>query len=494
MNLASNFLRIFSFTIFSLFITSAFSQVAMERVLLEMGTATWSYNSAQEVAIINDMQENGLNISVINYHLNDSYSNQAGNQRASYYNIQNIPFPIIGGEVVIPGSEFSYNQAYDEALNALSSFSIASTGSFLEDTLFLDIYIEKVASYESDSISLYIALTESNIEQEWFTLSEVNEVERMMLPNGDGIDLDFTETNTIHLQEKILFNNNWNPENMELLVFLQNDTSKQILQCHTQDIINFAPLPVHAFFRALDTIACENSRISFQNLSTGNTENTHWFFSGGNPTESIETNPSIQYLNAGNYTVKLAVSNSISTDTLIINDYIQINETPNLSLDAFDDLCHNQATYLLNEGSPAGGNYFGSFVDTGYFHPEIAGIGAHEIYYTYEDENTHCADTISEIAHVYLCDLLIEYNKEYENFPFKISKNKRQLYLEYKKGIQLHLTSIEVFDMSGELISRYNNTASLKKSHTLYLNSDNPLLIIRVKTNEASFVLKKHFL
>ncbi|MCK5775549.1 MAG: PKD domain-containing protein [Bacteroidales bacterium] len=493
MNLTYHFLRILVVAIFSIISMSAFSQIAMEKVLLEMGTATWSYNSAQEVELIEAMKENGLNISVINYHLNDSYSNQAGNQRANYYSIQNIPFPIIGGKIVIAGSDFSYNEAYDEAINTLSSFSISSTGSFLEDTLFLDVYIEKLADYESDSISLYIALTESNIEQEWFGLSKVDEVERIMTPDGNGMDIDFTENSTIHLQKKILFNNSWNPENMEMLVFLQNDTSKQVLQCHTQDIINFAPLPVHAFFNVTDTISCEKSMVSFQNQSIGNIENTHWIFSGGSPSESTQINPDIQYLDAGNYTVSLAVSNSISTDTLVVPDYIHINPVPDLSFEVFDDFCHNQTTHLLTEGSPIGGAYFGLFVDTGYFHPEMAGVGTHEIYYTYEYESTHCADTISQLAQVFLCDLLNEPRNNFKDFPFIITKNNQQIQLNLKEGNTLHITDIHIFDISGHLLYHNTVTPIHRKTYTFPLNTDNPFLIFRVTTIESIFIIKLQF-
>jgi len=472
---------------------TVYSQVEMEKVLIEMGTATWSPTSAQEVEIINNMQEDGLAISIVNYHLNDDYSNQSGNQRASYYNIQSLPFPIVGGENVIAGSEYSYNLAYEESLNTLCSFSISSSGYFLEDTLFLDINIEKIFTYESDSISLYVTLTESDIPKIWYGQTTVDNVEMVMLPDGNGRDLDFTENSLIHIQEKILFHRNWNPENMELLVFLQNDTTKKILQCHAQDIINFAPLPVHAFFSASDTIICEGNTISFQNKSTGNIDNAHWTFQGGTPAESFDINPIVQYPSSGVYPVSLAVSNAVSTDTIIVQDFSHINQIPELSFEVFPEFCHDQTQYLLTEGYPSGGSYYGLFVDTGYFHPEAAGVGEHEIYYTYEDENTHCADTISEIAHVYLCDVIDEGFQQDIDFPYFIKKENQHIKLIQKANANIHVISIQVFDINGKQIYQEDIIPKDKKNHYFSVPLYNPLLLIRVLTAEREFIIKLHY-
>lgn len=490
MVLLSLYIRRIVFVSIVLFPISVSSQIAMEKILLEMGTATWSYSSAQEVEMIDQMLEEGLNISIINYHLNDDFSNQAGNQRASYYNIQSLPFPIIGGKNVIAGSAYSYHQAYEESLNTPSSFSISTTGYFLEDTLFLDVYIEKVFTYESDSTSLYVVFTESDIDEEWYGHTTVDQVERAVLPSGNGRDLDFTETSLIHIQEKVLFHRVWNPENMEVVVFLQNDTSKQILQCHAQDIINFAPLPVHAFFSANDTMVCEGNTISFQNLSTGNIENAYWIFEGGNPSESDDINPEVQYLYSGSYPVILAVSNSVSTDTIIVQDFCHINEVPNLSYEVFPDFCHDQSHYYLNEGHPFGGTYYGLFVDTGYFHPEAAGIGSHEVFYAYEDETNHCSDTISQFAHVYLCDLIGEDLQGFNDFPFEITKDDQYIELRQKPNVNMQIVSIQVFDIKGQLIYIENVLPKDKKNYHFLTPLYNPLLIVRVITTERDYVMK----
>ena len=57
-----------------------------------------------------------------------------------------------------------------------------------------------------------------------------------------------------------------------------------------------------------------------------------------------------------------------------------------------DSICINAESFELAGGSPAGGLYFGDGVIDGFFTPSNAGIGTHNIGYTYENENL-CTDT-----------------------------------------------------------------------------------------------------
>ena len=163
-----------------------------------------------------------MDISVINYHLNDPFANQYANQRASFYNMQTVPFPLIGGQEVIPGDYDSYIAAYNLSLNSPSSFILSAGGYFVDDTLVLTINIDKIAEYESDTLSLLIAFTESDIAFQWHGQSEVNDVERIMAPNAAGNDLDFSSSNSIELEERILFDRNWDPAHMDKFVVFLN--------------------------------------------------------------------------------------------------------------------------------------------------------------------------------------------------------------------------------------------------------------------------------
>lgn len=468
-------------------IAPSMAQVSMEKVLVEMGTATWSMDCASEVAIIQQMQEEGLEIKVINYHLNDAFANQYANQRASYYNMQTVPFPVIGGQEVIPGDYDSYLAAYNQSHNNPSSFTLSATGHFEDDTLVLSVSINKVAAYESDSISLLLTFTESNIAFPWQGLEEVHDVERIIAPDAAGIDLDFSSSNSIELEERILFDRNWDPAQMDMIAFIQNDTSKAILQTHSLSITDFAPLPAHAFFQVVDTIICQETGVHFENNSTGDIEYIHWFFEGGNPAESSEFEPFVDYHEEGVYDVKLVVSNSVSTDTTYIDDFIHVKPLPEMSIDIFPEFCHYHFAYEMIEGQPDGGHYFGDFVDSGYFHPEAAGIGIHSIYFTYQNPQSLCSDTLSQDAEVFLCESIGEVSLSNNLY---VSNKGNTIHVSLSNLNNDHINEIQAFDLQGRLLYSLRDLPKSTQKTMFILKEYNPFIILHVHSTKQVLTLK----
>lgn len=463
----------------------------MESVLIEMGTATWSSGCANEANIIEQLKEDGYKINVINYHLNDPFSNSFGNQRAGYYNIQNIPHPVIGGNTIEPGNYDTYVDNYDQSFNTPSFFTISATGHFLEDTLFLEVEVVQVVDNNNDNIVLQLALVESDIDYAWHGQSTLNNVERSMSQNANGTFLDFTSSNVLDIEERFLFEPDWNPSHMELIAFIQDESSKEILQCHSIALTNFSPLPVHAFFHVEDTMSCRKNTIEFQNFSTGDIISTKWFFEGGIPEESIELNPSVQYLEEGNFAVKLVLSNSISSDTLLINDYIHVQSLPEMSFELLPDFCHNHIAHELTEGHPDTGNYFGLFVDTGYFHPEAAGIGQHMVYFTYQDEETLCSDTLYQEAYVHLCESINEIDSDGE-FPLLVSNNETHLNLFPCLQSSVNITEINIYDFTGRLLKHIGGPIKTALPIEISVLSYNSYIIIHVTTSNGKQALKYH--
>lgn len=464
----------------------------MESVLIEMGTATWSSACSNEAQLIEQMEADGYEISVINYHLNDPFSNIFANQRAGYYQIQNIPYPIVGGQTIDAGDYDEYVAAYQQSNNTPSSFTITATGEFLKDTLSLELEIYKVADYESDSISLFLTLTESSIEFDWQGMTSLNSVERSMSPSASGIPLDFSESNYLEIEAKFLFEGEWNPENMELVSFIQNDTTKEVLQCHSENINTFAPLPVHAFFQVEDTLVCRKEIVIFQNHSTGDADQIHWYLEGGDPEESFEEHPNVRYHESGEYNVKLIVSNAISSDTSSINEYIHVQELPELSFSVLPEFCDIHVAYSLTEGEPEEGQYFGLFVDTGYFHPEAAGIGSHYVYFTYQDSETLCSDTLGQEAYVDVCEALEESDKYDHSFPIHVyKKSNRRIQIERTSTLFNENVKVQLFDINGQVLSQIfelNNTAPSK---AFSIPNNCPIVIIRC-SNANHFFVKKY--
>ena len=77
-------------------------------------------------------------------------------------------------------------------------------------------------------------------------------------------------------------------------------------------------------FEPSQPISCKNTDITFFDKSIGNATSWSWSFPGGNPTSSIERNPTVSYSSAGVHDVTLTATNGNSTKTLIKNAIINI--------------------------------------------------------------------------------------------------------------------------------------------------------------------------
>jgi PKD repeat protein len=99
-----------------------------------------------------------------------------------------------------------------------------------------------------------------------------------------------------------------------------------------------ANCPVIADFITLNKSICTGGEIEFMGKMLNNIQSWNWIFQGGTPSTSTDQNPRITYNSPGIFNVQLIVSDSFSTDTLLLSGYIEVNQ-PGLgaSLDYFQD-------------------------------------------------------------------------------------------------------------------------------------------------------------
>jgi len=142
-----------------------------------------------------------------------------------------------------------------------------------------------------------------------------------------------------------------------------------------------------ADFTADVTEGCEELTVNYTDNSFGDIISWEWEFEGGDPSTSTEQNPSVFYEIPGVYDVTLIVDDGTNTNTSFQSDYISVFELPEVTFAETPDMCLNWPGYELTEGEPAGGEYTGVGVEDGWFYPEVAGIGTHELTYTYVDDN-----------------------------------------------------------------------------------------------------------
>lgn len=212
------------------------SAVPRTLVVVEVGTGTWCVYCPGAAMGCHDLLQNGHAVAVIKNHNGDSYANTFSNARNTFYGITGYPTAFFDGlNPSVGGSASSslYN-SYLPKVNArlavAAKYTISAVGSADGNQYSVAVTVAKPEADTNTNVKLHAVLTESHIPQTWFNQTTVDNVNRLMAPNQNGtaIDLATGEQTTVNLQ--FTMNAAWNVANSEVIFFLQNMTSKEILQ------------------------------------------------------------------------------------------------------------------------------------------------------------------------------------------------------------------------------------------------------------------------
>lgn len=216
----------------------AFSQqINKNYVTIEIVTGTWCYYCPAAANGAEDMADNGHDVAIIEYHGGDDYENPSGGTRINYYGINSYPTATFNGTTESgtgghTGSMYSsYLATYNQMVDDLTSFDLDLNLTSADDINYsANITIDKVSDYAGTNIKLFAVITESNIQQNWQGLTHLEFVERGVYPSGNGLALDFNSETSLNEEINFSVDPSWNLENSELIVFVQDMDSKEILQ------------------------------------------------------------------------------------------------------------------------------------------------------------------------------------------------------------------------------------------------------------------------
>ena len=374
--------------------STLFSQVPRDKVIVEVGTGTWCQYCPGAAMGVDDLIANGWPVAAIENHNGDPFANNYSNARNTYYNISGYPTAFFdGGNSVVGGSQTqsmypSYWPKVQQRMNVPSPVTLEVWGSHTGLTYNITVTVTKVSNISGSDIRLHVCLTESEIVYAWQGMSELNYVNRLMVPDQNGTVLNFSGSDVLEIPLTFNLQAGWNTVHMELVAFVQANSSKEIHNGYKVKLpfLLPPPPPLASNFSTEDTITCEGYEVQFTDESTGSPTGWYWEFPGGTPDTSREENPVIVYNTAGKYDVTLIVSRGSNSDTTLKEEYIDVFPLPAVTFDPMDDQCINYPPVELTQGTPAGGTYTGPGVDNGFFHPDVAGIGTHTLVYTYADE------------------------------------------------------------------------------------------------------------
>jgi len=217
-------------------------QVERDMVVVETFTATWCPYCPGCAMGIDDLIANGCDVAVVGYHpsSSDPFYNTYALYRKNYYGsvVGGFPTAIFDGVLSVVGGSHSssmysyYLPRYNQRKAINSSFTIDIAGENTGLDYDVTITVTKVAPTTSTSMVLQLALTESDIQYNWQGQTELNYVERLMVPNQNGTPLDFSghghDVNTIELTFTLA--SGWAEDNCELTAFVQDNDTKEVLQ------------------------------------------------------------------------------------------------------------------------------------------------------------------------------------------------------------------------------------------------------------------------
>jgi hypothetical protein len=126
-----------------------------------------------------------------------------------------------------------------------------------------------------------------------------------------------------------------------------------------------------------------------ETYSTDTVSNTYirWFVAGGNiigADNGFSIN--VKWGVAGSGEVKYIITEFGSGNRDSVELAVTINPIPEIVFPELGEICENDKPLSLNMAEPDGGAYVGTGVDMGYFYPDRAGVGSHEITYSYTND------------------------------------------------------------------------------------------------------------
>ncbi len=215
--------------------------VDRELVIIEVATGTWCQFCPGAAMGVDEMHEEGLFVGVIEYHNGDDYETTESAARIAYYGITGFPTAVFDGVISVVGGSATqssyptYLPKYETRIGVPSLFGIDAqyynTGG---NNYQVSIDAEMIETYPwlTNDIVLQVALTESHIPENWLGQTEVNFVCRDMIPTENGTSLDFAGSATQSVILDFTIPSNYVMDNLELIVFIQDNTTQEILQGH----------------------------------------------------------------------------------------------------------------------------------------------------------------------------------------------------------------------------------------------------------------------
>jgi PKD repeat protein len=307
--------------------------VGRQKVIVEIGTGTWCTYCPGAAMGADDLVANGCQVGNIEYHNGDPFANDASNARNSYYAVSGYPTAHFDGVLSYVGGSHTqsmypnYLPLYQQRMAIPSDFLVDIYGENTGLVYNIMLVITKVNGTWGE-LTVQLALTESEIVYSWQDQDHLNYVERLMAPDHLGTEVDFTNVDQITVPLQFTMSSEWVAAHCEIVAFVQNEATKEILQGNMVAVPDLEPMQATAGFTCDDLTPCITTSVEFEDQSMGEIISWNWAFEGGNPATSTIQNPIVTYSTQGQYDVSLIVYDGEVYDTLLNPEYILVITPP----------------------------------------------------------------------------------------------------------------------------------------------------------------------
>ncbi len=229
-----------AFSLLLMFFFSFGQAVDREQVIVEIGTGTGCPFCPGAAMGADDLVANGKHVGVIEYHsynASDPFNNSYASARTNYYGITGFPTAYFDGVLDHVGGSYNsslystYLPLYNQRIAIPSDFTIEIAGnSATGEDYNVNITVNNVNNNTQNNLRLMVAVTESDIPYNWQGQNHLDFVERTMLPNANGTNLDFSTSNSLSFSFNFSMGSDWDYEHCQLVAFVQNHSSKECLQ------------------------------------------------------------------------------------------------------------------------------------------------------------------------------------------------------------------------------------------------------------------------